>query len=100
MREVAYEWTRSLRLLFGFRLLVRFAVCYAGDVETNRLFLFVTLLFNFYFLLYLFGFIGPGIDGGNVVQPQHTKLPKVLIMVDFLGPLFCVVYDIFIIQAG
>jgi hypothetical protein len=90
--EVAYEWTRSLRKLFGFRLLVTFVVCYGGDVNTNWLFLLATLLFNFYFLLYILGIAGPGLEGGEAVQPINTTVPKVLTCIDFLAPLFCVVY--------
>jgi len=90
--EVAYEWTRSIRMLFGFRLLATFVVCYGGDVNTNWLFLLATVLFNFYFLLHILGIVGPGIDGGEAVQPINTTVPKTLTWIDFLAPLFCVVY--------
>ena len=95
--EVAYEWSRSIRMLFGFRLLVTFVVCYGGDVNTNWLFLLATLLFNFYFLLYILGIAGPGLEGGGAVQPTNTIVPKVLTSIDFLAPLFCVVYYHFFI---
>jgi hypothetical protein len=97
VQEVAYEWSRALRLLFGFRLLATFIVCYGGDIDTNLLFLLGTLVFNLYFLLHLFGVAGPGIDGGKVIQPQNINVPKILTTLDFLGPLFCVVYYYFFI---
>ena len=90
--EIAYEWTRSLRMLFGFRLLVTFVVCYGGDVSTNWLFLLATVLFNFYFLLFILGIAGPGLEGGGAVQPANTTVPKVLTTIDFLAPLLCLVY--------
>lgn len=90
--EVAYEWARSLRMLFGFRLLVTFVVCYGGDVNTNWLFLLATVLFNFYFLLFILGIVAPGLEGGEAVQPANTTVPKVLTTIDFLAPLLCLVY--------
>ena len=79
-------------MLFGFRLLVTFVVCYGGDVNTNWLFLLATLLFNFYFLLYILGIAGPGLHGGEAVRPADTRVPKLLTSIDFLAPLLCVIY--------
>lgn len=90
--EVAYEWTRSLRLLFGFRLLATFVVCYGGDETTNWLFLVATVLFNLYFLLFILGIVAPGLEGGDAVQPANKTVPKVLTTLDFVAPLLCLVY--------
>ena len=88
-------------MLFGFRLLATIVVCYGGDVDTNLFFLFATINFNSYFLLYLlFGFTGRGIDNGVVVQLINTTIPKILTVADFLAPIFCMVYYYFVIQAG
>ena len=95
IREVSYEWTMALRMLFGFRLLATFAVCYAADVNTNWIFILITLLFNSYFVLFLFGVTGPGIDKGTIVKPEKTFVPKLLTVLDFLGPLLFVIYYLF-----
>lgn len=93
IREVAFEWTRSLRLLFTFRILITLLVVYAADPLTNWLFLLATALFNFLFLLNIFGITGgPGIGKGKVVQPHNITIPKVLTWLDFLVPMACVVY--------
>jgi len=54
IKEVAYEWTRALRLMFTFRLMVTFVVVYGADPLTNWLFLLATLIFNLLFLLNIF----------------------------------------------
>eukprot|EP00658_Telonema_sp_P-2_P006857 TRINITY_DN12582_c0_g1_i4.p2 TRINITY_DN12582_c0_g1~~TRINITY_DN12582_c0_g1_i4.p2 ORF type:complete len:153 (+),score=25.79 TRINITY_DN12582_c0_g1_i4:259-717(+) len=98
IKEVAYEWTRALRLLFAARLMATFAVCSGGDPTTNWLFLLGTVLFNFLFVLHLFGYtkraneLGDGIDGKGVVRPEHTNVPKILTWIDFLAPLTCALY--------
>ena len=93
IKEVAYEWTRALRLMFTFRLMVTFVVVYGADPLTNWLFLLATLIFNLLFLLNIFGLTGgAGIGKGKVVQPHNITIPKVLTWLDFLMPLGCVGY--------
>ena len=93
IQEVAYEWTRALRLMFIFRLLVTLVVVIGGDTYTNWLFLLAVTFFNFLFLLNIFGITGgAGIGHGKVVQPHNITIPKVLTWLDFLLPLGCVLY--------
>ena len=93
IKEVAYEWTRSLRLMFTLRLLATAVVVIGGDAYTNWLFLLAVTCFNFLFLLNIFGITGgAGIGKGMVVQPHNITVPKVLTWLDFLLPLGCVVY--------
>jgi len=93
LQEMAYQWTRTLRMLFGFRLLATCVVVYGADPMTNQLFLLITVIFNLFFLLDLLGFTGwKGIGKSDVVQPHNINVPKVLTWIDFLAPLFCLVY--------
>jgi len=51
IREVLRKWGSTLRILFIFRLVITYAVCYVGDYESNVAVLFASLVYCIVFLV-------------------------------------------------
>jgi len=51
VREMLRKWGSTLRMLFIFRLVITYTVCYVGDYESNVAVLFSSLIFCILFLV-------------------------------------------------
>jgi len=51
VREILRKWGSTLRILFIFRLVITYAICYVGDYESNVVILFASLIYCVLFLV-------------------------------------------------
>ncbi|WP_041421630.1 hypothetical protein [Shewanella sediminis] len=51
IREMLRKWGSTLRMLFIFRLVITYAICYVGDYESNVALLFASLIYCIIFLI-------------------------------------------------
>jgi len=51
VREILRKWGSTLRILFIFRLVIAYSVCYVGDYESNVALLFASLIYCILFLV-------------------------------------------------
>lgn len=55
LRETLRKWGSTLRILFIFRLVVVYSICYVGDYQSNVMILFSQLIFCVLFLVDVMG---------------------------------------------
>jgi hypothetical protein len=72
VRELAFCWTRAIRLMNGVRLMFLLVVVVGGHIETNRLHLLTSTVFDGWMMMRMLGGVW---NQGKMVQHRAPWVP-------------------------